>query len=403
MPLLDSLRDRLADLDARHLRRSLLPVEDIEGPRLELTGGTLLSFASNDYLGLARHPRLKAAAIEATQRFGAGSTASRLLCGSLAPHHHLESALAAFKQTESALSFSSGYTTALGVVPALVGPGDCVILDRLAHACLVDAARLSGARLRVFRHNDPGDLRRILQWVRSLPKAPGGRPPQALILTESVFSMDGDVAPLAELVEVKDAFDAWLLLDEAHATGTVGPGLQGWAAALGLAHRIDIPMGTLGKALGAAGGYVAGAALLCEYLVSRARSLLFSTAPPPAAAAAAAAGLDILASPEGARLAARLSDSITALHAGLSNDGWSLPPPRTPIVPLPIGDEADAVRLSQALRNEGCLVPAIRYPTVARGQARLRITTSALHGDEEIATLRASLRRALDRTGLRPR
>ncbi|MBX3747869.1 MAG: 8-amino-7-oxononanoate synthase [Verrucomicrobiae bacterium] len=403
MPLADSLRDRLADLDRRHLRRSLQPVEPSVGPRLVIDGRSLLSFASNDYLGLARHPRLQAAALDATRRFGAGSTASRLICGSLAPHHHLEDALAAFKQSESALAFSSGYATALGVVPALVGPGDCVVLDRLAHACLVDAARLSGARLRVFRHNDPDDLRRILQWTRSLPPAPGGRPAQVLILTESVFSMDGDVAPLPDLVGIKDEFDAWLLLDEAHATGTAGPGLRGWADALGLSHRIDIPMGTLGKALGAAGGYVAGPAILREYLVSRARSLLFSTAPPPAAAAAATAALEIVASTEGPRLAACLTRCIDALHAGLAADGWTLPPPRTPILPLTVGDEAGAVRLSRALREEGCLVPAIRYPTVARGQARLRLTAGALHGPEEVATLLAALRRALDRTGIRPR
>lgn len=378
-------RELAARLDAWRaagLHRQLRRVDSAPGTRIEVAGRALLNFSSNDYLGLATHPALKAAAIRAVERFGAGSTASRLICGSLAPHHELEEALAAFKGTEAALSFSSGYATALGTIPALVERDDVVVLDRLAHACLVDAARLSGAKLRVFAHNDLNELEDILKWAAARPQT-GSRPARALIVTESVFSMDGDGAPLRELVELKERYGACLLLDEAHATGVCGPEGRGRAAELELTGRVEVHMGTLGKALGASGGFICGSRVLIEYLVNRARSFIFSTAPPPAAAAAALAALHLLQSDEGRarreQLHANLRRLQSAQLAGLRVEG--------PIVPWILGEEGRAVAAAEFLRERGIFVPAIRYPTVARGAARLRISLSAAHRAEDLDAL----------------
>ncbi len=407
------LNQQLADWDRQRLRRRLKVARPVSGMRVATEEGELLVFSSNDYLGLSRHPAVVAAAVRAAEAEGAGAGAARLVCGSTEAHARLESALAAFKGSERALGFSSGYAAALGVLPAVVGPGDCVVLDRLAHACLVDAARLSGARLRVFRHNDLNDLERILRWTdearvrgfRSETAAAGGgriEPGRVLVVTESVFSMDGDRAPLREIVALKTRHDAWLLVDEAHGTGLCGAGRRGVIEELGLEGRVELPMGTLGKALGAAGGFVSGSVSLIDFLVNRARSFVFSTAPPPAVAAAAAAGVELVRGAEGAVRVARLNANLEAMHTGLVEAGWKLAAPVSPIVPLHVGDEGEAVRLSEALREEGLLVPAIRYPTVPRGRARLRVTLSAAHDAEDIAAFQRGLVRALNRTGLAP-
>jgi 8-amino-7-oxononanoate synthase len=392
------LAQRLQSLRAHHLARELLPISHALGPSLRSVAGPFLHFASNDYLGLAQHPLVRHAAETALRHFGAGSAASRLICGSLQPHHDLEAALASLKGTPAALTFTSGFATALGAIPALVGPHDSVVLDRLAHACLVDGARLSGAKLRVFRHNDPEDLRRVLKSERARRSrasrpSPGlaGTPPATLVITESVFSMDGDVAPLRELVEVKDEFGAWLLVDEAHATGVLGPTRAGWIEALGLKDRVEITLGTLGKALGAAGGYIAGSADLRNVLIHDARSFLFSTAPPPAQSAAALAAIGILRSDEGRLRHQRLWERVQHMHAALRQIGWDLLPPASPILPLRTGDEARTLALASALRARGFLVPAIRFPTVARGQARLRITVTADHTPDQIESLVSAL------------
>jgi 8-amino-7-oxononanoate synthase len=360
-----------------------------------------LDFASNDYLGLSRHPAVVAAACEAVIGEGAGAGASRLITGSLPLHHALEAAIAAFKNLPAALSFSTGHATALGTIPALVGPGDYVLLDRLAHACLVDGARLSGAKLRVWKHNDVGDLARLLEWV-GRQDGSGERRAHTLVVTESVFSMDGDVAPLREIVACRDAVapGAWLMVDEAHATGVLGAGGRGWIDELGLTGRVEVSMGTLGKAAGVGGGFVAGSEVLIEYLVNRARSFLFSTAPVPAAAGAAQAALGILRSPEGDGLRSRLWQRVAEVHAGLAAMGWELPPPSSPIVPVIVGAEDRAMHLAGALREQGFLVPAIRHPTVQRGRARLRITLSALHAPEDVEGLLVALRRALGSSGI---
>ena len=383
------LERRLQLIDAAGLRRGLTRLELAPGNAVILNGQRLVNFGSNDYLGLALHPQLERAAAAAAQHYGAGAGASRLICGSLGPHHELEEALAGFKGAPSALAFSSGYAAALGVITALVGRGDLVVLDRLAHACLVDAARLSGAQLRVFEHNAVERLETVLRRHASKP---GPRRGQVLIVTESVFSMDGDVAPLRELVELKERYGAWLLVDEAHATGVYGSLRRGLVDEYSLNDRVEVQMGTLGKALGAAGGYIAGPRALIDFLVNRARSFIFSTAPVPAAAAAARAGVGLVNSVEGAARAARLWDRVQELRRVTAAAGFEPPLVPGPIVPLRVADERLAVRAAGALRELGFLVPAIRFPSVPRGAARLRLTVSAEHTPEQIELLGAALR-----------
>ena len=377
-----ALADRLDVLQAQGLRRELRRVDSAPGPRVTLNGRVLLNFASNDYLGLAAHPALKEAAIRATEKFGAGSGASRLICGSLAPHHELEERLAAFKGTEAALSFSSGYATAIGAICALLGKGDVIILDKLVHACIVDAAKLSGATLRVFKHNDLNRLEELLRWSTDSARTTHHAPRNTLVATESVFSMDGDQAPLRALVELKERFGAWLMVDEAHATGLYGPRRAGLADELGLSNRIEMQMGTLGKALGAAGGYIAGSRVLVDFLVNRARSFIFSTAPVPAQAGAAQAAIALVQSPVGEQLCAQLWERVAQARVALAS-----PTAPSAILPVILGDESVALAAAAELRERGLFVPAIRYPTVARGQARLRITLSAAHSAEDVTTL----------------
>ena len=368
------LADQLAGIEAQNLRRRLRRVDSPQAAEVTVDGRPLANFASNDYLGLANDPRLRAAASAAVEEFGAGAAASRLICGTLAPHAALEAALARFKGAEAALTFATGHAAALGTIPALVGPDDVVILDKLSHACLVDAARLSGATLRVFPHNHLDKLERLLASARQ--HHPAAR---VLVVTESVFSMDGDLAPLRDIVELKDRFGAALLLDEAHGVGVLGPHGRGLAAQLGLADRVEIQMGTLGKALGASGGVISGSARLIDFLVNRARSFIFSTAPVPAAAAAAAEAVRLLESGEAEPLRARLWENLRAFAPAASSA----------IVPIMLGDEAAALTAAARLFEAGYLVPAVRYPTVARGAARLRITLSAAHTPAQVAALRA--------------
>ena len=389
------LRHRLDEIREAGLYRELRRVDSPQSPRIKLESQSLLNFSSNDYLGLADHPALKEASIKAVEQFGSGSGASRLICGSLAPHHELESALAEFKQTESALSFSSGYATAVGTLCALAGKEDVLILDKLVHASIVDAARLSGAKLRIFRHNDLYELEEILQWFRERPVAETARTPRAIIVTESVFSMDGDLAPLREIVALKEKYGAWLMVDEAHATGLFGPGRRGLADELSLSGRIEIQMGTLGKALGSAGGYICGPRELTDYLVNRARSFIFSTAPVPAAAAAARAAVQLVQSSEGATRRDQLWARVNQLKSGLAPLGWDLSRVNSAIIPLVLGPESAAMDAAAALRRAGIFVPAVRYPTVARGQARLRLTLTASHTAQDVDTLLASLSAAM--------
>src|SRR5271170_6072735 len=299
----EELISRLSDLRQQNLFRELRRVDSPQSPCLNIDGQTYLNFSSNDYLGLANDPALKDAAIEAIRKYGAGAGASSLICGSLAPHHELDEALAAFKGTQAALAFSSGYAAVTGVIGSLLDSNDVIVLDKLVHASIVDAARLSGAKVRVFGHNNLNDLEKILRWADTRHAAPAmvqtDRKPRTLIVTESIFSMDGDHAPLREIVALKEQFGAWLMVDEAHATGLYGKTRRGLAEEFGVAGKIEIQMGTLGKAFGSAGGYICGPRSLIEYLINRARPFVFSTAPVPAAAAAATAGLRFVESAAG--------------------------------------------------------------------------------------------------------
>lgn len=375
------LATRLDALDASGLRRKLRRVDSPAGRKISLDGRRVLNFSSNDYLGLAAHPAVIEAAARATRDFGSGSGASRLISGSLTPHHDLEAALAAWKGAEAALTLGSGYAAALGVIPALVGRSDIIILDRRVHACCVDGARLSGATLRIGRHNDLGELEELLTWARQ--KSAQAR---ILIITESVFSMDGDQAPLAALVELKDRFGAWLMLDEAHATGLFGLRRTGLAEASGVGDRVEVHFGTLGKSLGAAGGYLCGSRTLVDYLINRARSFVFSTAPVPAAVAAAGEAVRMVQGLEGEQRCAAVWQRIDQL-VGL------LPalPRSSAIAPVMVGDERRAVALAAALLDQGLFVPAIRYPTVARGQARLRVSITASHRASDVTDLANAL------------
>ncbi|HEY6228321.1 MAG TPA: 8-amino-7-oxononanoate synthase [Verrucomicrobiae bacterium] len=374
-----ALREERARREEASLQRELRWLDDTQGTDVVWEGRRLINFSSNDYLGLAKHPKLKAAAIEATDRWGTGSGGARLVCGTLPVHRELEATIAKFKGTQAALTFSSGYAAAIGTICALVGSGDVVIVDKLVHASLVDGARLSGAKLRVFRHNDVEDLKRILQWARSAIDSTK----RILIVTESVFSMDGDCAPLRQIVELKEQFGAWLMVDEAHALGVLGPGRRGLAEELGIANQIEIQMGTLGKAVGSVGGFIAGSQTLIDHLINSARSFIFSTAPGPAAVASARTGIELIASKEGETLRAKLLKIISALAP--SHDA------KTAIIPIILGSEERALAAANKLKNEGFLVPAIRYPTVPRGKARLRVTLSAAHTPDQIAKLSAAL------------
>jgi 8-amino-7-oxononanoate synthase len=392
---LDSiLLAELAKLEETSLRRTL-----------RVTDGTLLNFAANDYLGLSRHPALIEASRQATAQRGAGAGAARLVTGTDSSVLALEEQLAAWKEKEAALVFSSGYAAALGTIPVLVGKGDTVILDKLAHASLIDAARLSGATVRTFPHHDLGRLETLLAKI-----SPGKT--RILIVTESIFSMDGDAAPLRELVGLKDRFGAWLLVDEAHATGLYGTTGAGLVAEAGLSAHVEIIMGTLSKALGSVGGYIAGSRPLIDWLVNRARGFIYSTALPPGVIAASRAAVELCQTPEGASRRGRLWGNVARFHAGLATrwkdqSSWvaaasGVPVPsggpspggrRLPsaIQPLLCGEASAALQLAAHLREAGFLIPAIRHPTVPRHAARLRVTLSAAHADKEIDALNKAL------------
>jgi 8-amino-7-oxononanoate synthase len=408
----DLFAEQLKALRAASLDRHLREISSSQGPQIEIAGRRLINFSSNDYLGLANDTRLREVAIAAINEFGVGAGASRLISGTQSPHVRLEHALAKWKGTEAALSFSSGYAAALGAIPALVTKNDVVLLDKLCHASLIDGAKLSGAILRVFPHNDLRKLESHLEWARR--ERPGRR---VLIVTESVFSMDGDRVPLRDLVQLKKQFGALLMLDEAHAVGVIATHGRGLAAAENLSDDVDVQMGTLSKALGASGGYICGSHDLIEWLINRARSFIYSTAPPPAIAAAALAALNFLSSSEGEQRRLLLWERINLMRQLLLQlhvECWTLDVGRSPssskrstpnaqrstlkaptsaIFPLLVGDGQAALDLAAALKNEGFLVPAIRYPTVAKRSARLRITVTAAHKEDQIEALCHAMRR----------
>lgn len=369
-------REELQRLEDESLLRRVHALDTPQDPEVTLDGERLILLASNNYLGLAGDPRVVEAAAEAARRWGAGAGSARLITGGVRLHDELEERLAAFKCAPAALLFSSGYLANLGTISALVGPGDAILSDRLNHASIIDGARLSGAAVHVYRHADPEHLSALLHANAAAPKR--------LVVTDTVFSMDGDLAPLPEIEEACEHAGAILMVDEAHASGVVGPGGRGAVAHFGLEGRVPVVMGTLSKALGAAGGYVAGAESLIAFLANRARAFIFDTALPAPVAAAALASLGIVEAepwrPERTRaLAVRLA-------GGLREAGYDVPDPAAAIVPVPVGAADAALALSRDMRRAGVLVPAIRPPSVPSGSARLRATVMATHRDDHIDT-----------------
>jgi 8-amino-7-oxononanoate synthase len=373
--------ERLEELREKGLRRRLRLVEGAQGPRVLLDGRPVLLLCSNNYLGLADHPRVREAAAEAALREGAGAGASRLISGNMAPHAELERRLSAFKGYEGALLFGSGYLANLGAIAALARRDGVVFSDELNHASIVDGCRLSRAETFVYRHADLGQL----EW--GLRKA-GQR--ASLIVTDGLFSMDGDVAPLAGLAGLARRHGCRLMVDEAHATGTFGPGGRGTVAAAGLSGEVDVVVGTLGKALGSYGAYVCASAELREYLLNAARPFVFSTALPPPALAAATAALDVLeAEPE---RVGRLGVNAASLREALAAEGLDAGGSRTQVVPLAVGEPQAAMELCERLLARGVFAQGIRPPTVPPGSSRLRFSVMATHEPAE-------LRRAAKLTG----
>lgn len=376
---------QLDELRAQELWRELRPLDDSHGILVCAGDREWINFSSNDYLGLAHSQEMQAALEDGIAKYGGGSGASRLVCGTHRSHVTLEEALAHFKGTEAALTFSSGFAVALGTIPALVGTGDTIILDKLCHASLVDAARLSGATIRVFPHNHLDKLERLLQTAQG----------RVLVVTESIFSMDGDAAPLKEIVELKSRHGAWLMVDEAHAVGVLGPQGRGLSAALGVDQQVDLHLGTLSKAFGLSGGYLTASRQVIDLLINRARSFIYSTAPPMHLAHALTTMIDLISSRRGDLLRSKLQSNVGQAVQLLKDIGMSPPAVQAAILPVIIGEASQALAASARLRDSGFLIPCIRYPTVARGSARLRITLSAEHSVSQITALGSALQAAL--------
>ena len=375
---MDFYKKILSDLANRNLLRSRREVEFRTQKKLTLAGKIFIDFCSNDYLGFADDEITKRAAYSAIEKWGTGAVASRLISGDLAIIRKLENEIAKFKKTESALVFPTGYMANLGAITSLVGAGDTVILDRLAHASLVDGARLSGAKLKVFPHNDVEKLDAVLSKIHEGKK---------LVLTESVFSMDGDVAPLEKLVACCKKNNAMLLVDEAHALGVYGEG-RGLVVEKNLADKIDVVIGTLSKAIGAQGGFVAGKKSLIEFLVNRARSFIYTTGINPASAGAALAVIEKLSS-DNSRVK-KLWENLNFFRKKIEK---LQPIGEGPICPIVVGTAERALALSKKIFEAGMLVPAIRPPTVPKGTARVRITISAAHTKEQMEKLSEMLLR----------
>jgi 8-amino-7-oxononanoate synthase len=370
----DSIITELLRIEDAGLYRKLRRVESDQGPTLRLDGREVINFSSNNYLGLANHPSLCKAAKEAIDRYGCGSGASRLISGNMTLHEELESKIAELKGTEAALVFNSGFQANTGILSTLVGEGDVVLSDALNHASIIDGCRLSRAKVVVYGHCD------IDQLERSLRDAPSNA--RKLIVTESLFSMDGDEAPLADIVNLAEKHGAMVMVDEAHATGVYDPSGAGLVAKLGLGDRVPIQMGTLGKALGGFGAYVAGSKALRELLINRCRSFIFTTSLPPAVMAMGMAAIDLVMREPERRQA--LWNNCEGLRAGLKELGYSLGGSQSQILPLMVGDATACMRFSEKLLDGGIFAQGIRPPTVPAGTSRLRITLMATHRPEHI-------------------
>ncbi len=379
----DTFSDQLRQRTATGLRRILREVASPQGPRVTVAGRELLCFASNNYLALAAHPRVVAAVQQAAAEWGWGGGAAPLIVGHMSPHARLERRLADFEGTEAALLCSTGYQANLAAVRSLAARGDVVLLDKLNHASIIDAARGSGATVRVYPHGDLGKLERLLARTASARRR--------VIVTDTLFSMDGDFADLCRLVELKERYDALLCVDEAHATGVWGQGGRGAADMMGVADRIDVTVGTLSKALGGIGGFIAASQPIIDWVIQSAGAFIYSTALPPPACAAAEAALDVVADEPDRR--ERLHARANALREALRAQGWQIGDSESQIVPILVGDADRAMRLSAALEAEGILVPAIRPPTVPLGRSRLRVSVCSEHETTDIRRLVDALKR----------
>ncbi len=388
---MSEIGDRLAELERLGLSRRLRLISGPQGPTVLLDGKPVLLLCSNNYLGLADHPRVREAAAEAAMRWGVGAGASRLVSGTMTIHRRLEERLADFEGSESCLLFGSGYLANLGVIGALAGRGDVVFSDELNHASIVDGCRLSRAEVVIYRHRDIEHL----EW--SLHRHGQGR---ALIVTDSVFSMDGDVAPLSEIVELARSHGAKLVVDEAHATGSLGPGGRGAVVEAGLGGEVDAVIGTLGKALGSYGAFVCAGGEMIRYLVNSARSLIFSTAPSPPAVAGALAALELLR--ERPHRVERLRAGARVLRRSLAAEGFPVEESEMQIVPLIVGDERAAMQLCQEAIENGVYAQAIRPPTVPAGTSRLRLTVMASHTHSELELAAGVLGAAARAVGVVP-
>ena len=365
---------RLAEIEELGLERRLRIVSGAQGPKVVLDDEPVMLLCSNNYLGLADHPQVREEAAEAAMRWGAGAGASRLVSGTMTVHIELERRLAAFEGSEACILFGSGYLANLGVIGALAGPGDTIFSDELNHASIIDGCKASRARVVVYRHLDMNHLESCLRNDRDARRR--------LIVTDSVFSMDGDVAPLREIVNLADAHDARLVVDEAHATGALGEGGRGALAEAGLQGKVDVLIGTLGKALGSYGAYACAKEETVRYLINAARSLIFSTAPSPPSVAGALAALKLLET-EPERVA-HLRGAARSLRGALAEEGFAVERSEMHIVPLVIGDSEAAVRLCGSALKRGVFAQAIRPPTVAEGTSRLRLTAMASHSASEL-------------------
>ncbi len=344
------------------------------GPTIEMDGRRVILLASNNYLGLATHPRVMEAALGAVREFGMGAGASRLVSGTLSPHMTLETELARFKGTESALTFVAGYLANLSIIPALIGADGLILADRLCHASLIDGCRLSRAKLRVFRHADANHLETVLK------RRPARQ--RVLIVTDALFSMDGDVAPLPDIATLAERYGAQVFIDDAHGTGIMGPTGRGSLEHCGVESRFPFHMGTLSKAIGCAGGYIVGDSSLIQYLVNTSRTFIYTTAPPPAVAAAAAAALRVIKEEPDRR--ARLWENRGHLFAGLRRIGFHTTATVSPIIPILIGDADRAQAMSRQLLEHGVYAPAIRPPTVPASTSRIRVTVTADHTTNQL-------------------
>jgi 8-amino-7-oxononanoate synthase len=386
------LEARLDELQSLGLQRRTRLVSGPQGPHVVLDGKPVLLLCSNNYLGLADHPRVRDAAAEAAKRWGVGAGASRLVSGTMTIHRRLEERLAAFKGRESSLLFGSGYLANAGTISALARPGDVIFSDELNHASIIDGCRLSRAEVFVYDHADPEHL----EWGINEAEGRG-----ALIVTDSVFSMDGDVAPLLEIVELAERHGLRTLVDEAHGTGALGPGGRGALAEAGLEDQVDVIVGTLGKALGSYGAFVACDQQMTRYLVNAARTFIFSTALPPPAVAAALAALELLE--ERPRRVEKLAANAEALREALEAEGFDVGESRTQILPLVIGEADRAMRICEAALSRGVFAQAIRPPTVPPMTSRLRLAVMATHSEEELRAAARTLGAAARAHGSRPR